>query len=898
MKTHNFAALAIAAFTLSPALAAPTPTQQAYFKASNAEARDVFGSSVAVSGDTAVVGARYESSNATGVNGNQTNNSASQSGAAYVFVRNGTNWIQQAYLKASNTGSDDNFGWSVAISGDTIVVGAPFEDSNATGVNGDQTNSNAADSGAAYVFVRSGTNWSQQAYLKASNTGGPSPGESVGDTFGWSVAVSGDTVVVGANGEDSNATGANGDQNSNSAIGSGAAYVFVRAGTNWSQQAYLKASNTGGQTPGESYGDAFGESAGVSGNTVVVGAHLEDSNATGVNGNQGNNSAAGSGAAYVFVRNGTNWIQQAYLKASNTGAGDEFGFAVAISGDTVVAGAAQEDSNATGVNGNQGNNSTPNSGAAYVFVREGTNWSQQAYLKTSYNASAPVGFGFSVALSVDVLVVGAPGDASNATGINGDPSNNSALDSGAAYVFTRDGTNWSQRAYLKASNTGGPLPGEFYGDNFGADRMVAVSGDTVLVGAHSEDSNGIGVNGNQTVRTAMDSGAAYVFTGFRPSFPPGRAAPAGKLIAWGNGQFGRTNVPPGDDFVAIAAPRNGGHALALRSDGSLAGWGLNYGIQELGSADIFYGQATVPLGNDFKAIAAGVFHSLALRADGSLVGWGANEVFGHGDFTGQATVPPGNDFVAIATGDFHSLALRSDGSLVAWGDNSEGSGKTNVPPGNEFVAIAAGDWHSLALKSDGSIVAWGEDRYRQVRDVPRGTNFVAITGGTKFSLALKSDGSMVGWGGAGSYGVVAATPQAGTNFVAIAAGANHSLALKSDGSMISWGSNYGVEELGSADIFYGQAVPRVGTNFIAIVAGDFFSLAIQSQLPVLTVARVGNDIILSWSTNHSGYTLEAKTDLSSLPNWSNVPGTPASIGNQFVVTNSVASENLFFRLKR
>src|SRR5262245_54229423 len=122
---------------------------------------------------------------------------------------------------------------------------------------------------------------------------------------------------------------------------------------------------------------------------------------------------------------------------------------------------------------------------------------------------------------------------------------------------------------------------------------------------------------------------------------PACAAPAGKLIAWGSGAFGLTNVPPGDDFVDIAAGRNASHALALRSDGSLAGWGLNYGIEGLGSADIFYGQATVPLGKDFKAIAAGVFHSLALRTNGSVIAWGANEIFGHGDFIGQATVPAG-----------------------------------------------------------------------------------------------------------------------------------------------------------------------------------------------------------------------------------------------------------------
>ena len=126
---------------------------------------------MAVSGDTVVVGAHGEDSSATGVNGNQSDNSAADAGAAYVFVRSGTTWSQQAYLKASNTGAGDYFGCSVAVSGDTVVVGAYGEDSSATGVNGNQADNSATDAGAAYVFVRSGTTWSQQAYLKASNTG-------------------------------------------------------------------------------------------------------------------------------------------------------------------------------------------------------------------------------------------------------------------------------------------------------------------------------------------------------------------------------------------------------------------------------------------------------------------------------------------------------------------------------------------------------------------------------------------------------------------------------------------------------------------------------------------------------------------------------------------------------
>jgi hypothetical protein len=253
--------------------------------------QDYFGYSVSISGDTIVVGAYEEDSNAIGVNGDQNNNDAINSGAAYVFVRDGINWTQQAYLKASNTGAGDQFGFSVSISGDTIVVGAHEEDSNAVGVNGIQNNDNSLNSGAAYVFVRTGTTWTQQAYLKASNTGST-------DYFGYSVSISGDTIVVGAYAEDSSSTGVNGPQNNNDAFNAGAAYVFVRTGTTWTQQAYLKASNTAAQ-------DVFGRSVSISGDTIVVGADAEDSADTGVNGDQSNNDALNSGAAYVFVRIGT-----------------------------------------------------------------------------------------------------------------------------------------------------------------------------------------------------------------------------------------------------------------------------------------------------------------------------------------------------------------------------------------------------------------------------------------------------------------------------------------------------------------------------------------------------------------------------------------------------------------
>lgn len=449
--------------------------QDAYVKASNTEASDVLGYTIAISGDTMVVGAADEDSAATGVDGNQADNSAAESGAAYVFVRTAGVWSQQAYLKASNTGAGDAFGTYVAVSGDTVVVGAPAEDGASTGTAGDPSSNAAANAGAAYVFVRTGTTWSQQAYLKASNT-------DAGDRFGTSVAISGDTIVVGAQNEQSAATGVGGNEADDSRSLAGAAYVFVRAGTAWSQQAYLKGASADF--------DLLGRSVAISGDTVVVGAEGDDGAVT------------DSGAAYVFVRSGAAWSAQATLKASNPGNGDSFGFSVAVSGDTVVVGAQGEDSPSTGVNPDPGTDPGLgfDAGAAYVFVRSGTSWTQEAYLKAS-NSGQFDGLGSSVAISANTIVVGAYGERSAATGVNGLESDNSLPGAGAAYVFSRSGATWTQDAYLKASNTESDL--------FGS--AVAVAGGTVAVGAIRESSNAVGIDGDQADNTALGSGAVYVF---------------------------------------------------------------------------------------------------------------------------------------------------------------------------------------------------------------------------------------------------------------------------------------------------------------------------------------------------------------------------------------------------
>jgi FG-GAP repeat len=340
-----------------------TWSQQAYVKASNTGQSDSFGRSVALSGDGSIlaVGAALEYSAATGINGNQTDDSATAAGAVYVFTRTGTMWSQQAYVKASNTGAYDYFGWSVALSddGSTLAVGATSEDSATIGIDGNQADNSAVDAGAVYVFTRSGVTWSQQAYVKASNTG-------ASNRFGTRVALSGDgaTLAVGAQNEDGAATGIGGNQADNSATSAGAVYLFTRSGTTWSQQAYVKASNTDAS-------DIFGSSVALSGDgaTLAVGAEFEDSAATGIGGNQTSNSALEAGAVYVFTRSGTTWSQQAYVKASNTGAGDRFGVSVGLTGDgsILAVGASNEESAATGIGGNQTDNSATVAGAVYVF---------------------------------------------------------------------------------------------------------------------------------------------------------------------------------------------------------------------------------------------------------------------------------------------------------------------------------------------------------------------------------------------------------------------------------------------------------------------------------------------------------------------------------------------------
>jgi hypothetical protein len=420
-----------------------TWSQQAYVKPSNTQESAEFGHAVVLSadGNTMAVSAFWEASSAKGINGNQADHSIPQAGAVYVFIRKGATWTQQAYVKASNTGEagtpekfgdGDQFGVSLALSddGNTIAVGALTEDSASPGINGDQANNSANSAGAVYVFTRTGSTWSQQAYVKAGN---PDPA----DMFGYSVSLSADggTLAVGSYDEGGSARGINGPPD-NMRRGAGAIYVFVRAGTQWSQEAYIHASNS-------EAGDSLGVHVALSddGNTLLAGSLDEDCLATGVNPPGCDDDRAldtSTGAVYVFVRSGMTWSQQAYLKASNTGANDWFGSRLALSGDgnTAAIGASLEDSAAQGINGRQTDDSANESGAVYLFTRRAGVWSQQAYVKGS-NTQAFDEFGGAVALTRDgrTLVVTAHGEDSGARGVNGNQADNSVDEAGAAYVF-------------------------------------------------------------------------------------------------------------------------------------------------------------------------------------------------------------------------------------------------------------------------------------------------------------------------------------------------------------------------------------------------------------------------------------------------------------------------------
>ncbi|MGH9936027.1 MAG: hypothetical protein ACREAM_07265, partial [Blastocatellia bacterium] len=427
-------------------------TLQQKLVANDGEAEERFGSSVAINGDTIVVGAPYDK---TGTN--------YYHGSAYVFTSSGGVWSLQRKLLANDGAAYDQFGCSVAISGDTVVAGA-FSDDNGT----------KTDQGSAYVFVRSSGVWSFQQKLVAND------GEA-NDQFGASVAIDAGTVIAGALLDDLIEKDA------------GSAYVFVRSGTVWTQQQKLSGLNSAGSRPG----DLFGAAVAINGDTVIIGAPLYDTF-----------GRVNQGLAVVFARSSGVWVYQGYLAANDGEAGDLFGSSVAINGDTALVGAHFDDIGADG-------GLNPDQGSAYLFTRSGKLWGARQKF-TAQGGAAREYFGQAVALSGDRAVVGAPharvganlaqgavyifgcgyveqpklpsaGSAAEdgfgyAVAIDGDTAVVGApLDDvgtrsnrGSVYVFARNGAGWTRSAQLFAHDG-------LANDKFG--HSVAISGDTIIIGA-------------------------------------------------------------------------------------------------------------------------------------------------------------------------------------------------------------------------------------------------------------------------------------------------------------------------------------------------------------------------------------------------------------------------------
>lgn len=384
--------------------------ERASWAPSSPEAGAQFGLAVSISNDIALIGVPWATV------GNLTH-----AGAVDVFMKSGDVWTIQQRLTATAPGAEDGFGATVAISGTTAVIGAYLAD-RAGGI----------DTGAAYIFERSGAGWSMQQELASLD------GTSY-DFFGTAVAIENGRVLIGARGADVMGQ-----------TDAGAAYVFERSGSVWSQQQKLIASD------GKS-ADQFAVSLALSGNAALIGAH-----------EVGTTALPAAGAAYVFEYTGSLWSQTVKLTPASGKSREHFGISLALSGDTALIGTYPTDT--SGI---------PIAGGAYIFQRTGLLWAEQPRL-SSPDGGITDRFGSAVALRGDVALVGAP---------MAGPTTSVAT--GAAYLFEHDSHSWAFRQKLACSDC---RPG----DQFGA--SVALSSEAVLVGAFMADTD-----------AQQEAGSAYLF---------------------------------------------------------------------------------------------------------------------------------------------------------------------------------------------------------------------------------------------------------------------------------------------------------------------------------------------------------------------------------------------------
>jgi len=402
---------------------------------------DNFGYSVSISGDYAIVGAKNDDQNVVG------SDTLFKSGSAYIFKLTGGTWVQQQKLVASDRDAEAEFGFSVAISGNFATVGSVLEDKNATG------SDTLINAGAAYVFEQVAGTWIEKQKLVASD-------RAENDRFGFSVAIDGDYIIIGARLEDEDASG-NATLNN-----AGSAYIFKQTNGLWLQQQKIVSSDRANL-------DFFGSCVAINANFAIVGAPIEDEDSIGAN------TLNASGSVYIFKQSNGVWSQTQKIVANDREAAANFGSSIAVANNYLVVGAVSEDKNVNG------STLISNAGAAYIFQEIGGSWVQQQKIIAS-DREAEDFFGNSVAINGSYIIVGSRFEDDNVSGAD------SISNAGAAYIYKLTNGVWSQQQKIVASDRAEE-------DQFGF--SVAINNDFAIVGAFGQD-----------VGAQFDVGAAYIFS--------------------------------------------------------------------------------------------------------------------------------------------------------------------------------------------------------------------------------------------------------------------------------------------------------------------------------------------------------------------------------------------------
>nr|QOR60370.1 hypothetical protein [Bathycoccus sp. RCC716 virus 2] len=690
----------------------------------------------------------------------QDDEGGSQAGAAYIFKRSAGTWKQTAKLVVSDAASNDQAAEYVNISGDYAIIGVY---------------SKSSSTGAAYIFKRDtgAETWTEQSKLTTSDG-------SSNHYFGWGVSISSDYAISGAR-----------------ANGGGKAYIFKRSGTSWGDETILTGSDTGGS-------HNFGSSVAIKGDYAVVGAYNAD--VSGI--------ATGSGAAYVFKRSGTSWTQQVKLVASDPVQYDAFGLAVDIDGDYIAVGASQVHTS-----------SLADVGAIYIFKKDdgAETWSQQAKLMASDPGADDylTNWG-SLSISGDTVVAGANYHDTDVTS------------AGAAYVWKRTGTTWTEVKKLIAGNH------ITNGGRFGI--SIGVSGNTIVVGAGYEDVDGVEHAGVLHVYDPQLIKNYYINEVGKYSVD---ATIAGLNYKTNEVDVTSLNIPA--KVVGISA--GGAQVAALTEDGSVYMWGSgSEGRLGQGSSDTnnkntpvkVKGVNGVGFLSNIKQISCGGTQVFALANDGTLYAWGSNNEgqLGVGDNTARyyPTVVPytGEAISKITAIHKHSLLCTvTNGYVYACGENQYGqvgdgsqtnrntftqvngvggsgniSGITHLSGGNDFSMIlnaTTGLAYGFGLGSNYQLSTGDTTTTNTApREVKTGGTTTNLTGianiscGEDFSYFLIDDGTVYasGEGSAGEQGDGAnsdntsASPCTGlSNIVDILGTQTCGFARKSDGTLYVWGDN-------------------------------------------------------------------------------------------------------------